>query len=106
MTEPEAVAEAAETTEDMTVEVTVIETRVMVLTEEEIGALPILKPGSKLEPGGVYIDLSHPHTAPFKAIEGQVAGTGNRYIARRDVPHDVWNRVVESELPFAEEPFS
>jgi hypothetical protein len=106
MTEPEAVVETAETTEDVTVEVTVIETHVVTLTEEEINALPILKPGTKLEPGGVYIDLNHPHTAPFKALEGQVAGTGNRYVARRDVPHDVWNRVVESELPFAADPLS
>lgn len=69
------------------------------IDEAELASLPILKPGAQLEAGGVYVDLNSHEPAPFKALEGQVAGTGNRYIARRDVSHELWNRLVERSYP-------
>jgi hypothetical protein len=103
MNEPEVAAVAANDSDDLTLEVEVVETRVVVLSDEEINALPVLKPGTKLEPGGVYVDLNDQRRVPFKALEGQEAGTGNRYVARRDIRQDLWNRLVESGLPFDEE---
>jgi hypothetical protein len=74
------------------------------LTQDELAHLPIVKPGDQLEPGGVYFDLDHPERGPFRALSGQQAGTGNRYVARRDVDHQLWNRLVEQDFGLATEP--
>lgn len=58
--------------------------------------LPVLVTGTELEPGGVYLDLAHPMRGPFRALAGQVAGSGNRYVAQRDVSCDVWCRLIET----------
>jgi hypothetical protein len=56
---------------------------------------PWLPTGTTLEVGGVYVDLAARKTAPFVALSGQVAGSGNRYLARRDVTVGRWNRLIE-----------
>jgi hypothetical protein len=58
--------------------------------------LPLLKSGTVLEAGGVYLDLAHPIRGPFRALTGQVAGSGNRYVAQRDVSCDLWCRLIKS----------
>ena len=58
--------------------------------------LPVLETGAELESGGVYLDLAHPIRGPFRALVGQVAGSGNRYVAQRDVPCDVWCSLIKS----------
>lgn len=50
--------------------------------------------GTTLEGGGVYVDLAATKTAPFVALPGQVAGSGNRYLARRDVTVHRWHRLI------------
>lgn len=55
-----------------------------------------LRTGTELESGGVYIDLASPRGDPFVAVPGQVAGSGNRYVARRDIAVARWNRLVQS----------
>jgi len=66
-------------------------------------ALPTLHTGEFLEPGGVYIDLARPESGPFVALDGQVAGSGNRYVAKRDVSCPRWWRLVRAAAhgPFA-----
>ncbi|MEA2513517.1 MAG: hypothetical protein QOG89_2340 [Thermomicrobiales bacterium] len=78
--------------------------RLTQLTRDELARLPILKPGTHLEQGGVYLDLNHPDRGPFKALAGQVAGTGDRYIAKRDVDYELWNRLVEQDRGVETEP--
>ncbi|HEY7032106.1 MAG TPA: hypothetical protein VH482_12285 [Thermomicrobiales bacterium] len=58
--------------------------------------LPVLKAGLELETGGVYLDLAHPVRGPFRALAGQVAGHGNRYVAQRDVSCEVWCHLIKS----------
>lgn len=65
------------------------------LTQDELAHLPILRPGATLEAGGVYFDLNAPERGPFKALAGQQAGSGNRYVAQRDLDPDLWRRIVE-----------
>lgn len=60
---------------------------------------PGLDPGTVLEPKGIYMDLSVHGSLPFVAIPGQVAGKGNRYVARRDFTQAQWNRLVEEAAP-------
>ncbi len=68
------------------------------LTQDELAHLPIVRPGTPLETSGVYLDLNHLARGPFKALAGQEAGSGDRYVARRDIDHEIWNRLVEHEL--------
>lgn len=58
-----------------------------------------LEVGAALESKGVYVDLAVRGSLPFVAIAGQVAGSGNRYVARRDLTVDAWNRLVEDANP-------
>lgn len=73
------------------------ERRLPPLTADELAHLPIVKPGTQLEPSGVYFDLNHPQRGPFKALAGQESGSGDRYVARRDVDFELWTRLVEQE---------
>ena len=63
--------------------------------------LPLLKPGTALEAGGVYLDLANPIRGPFRALAGQIAGSGNRYVAQRDVLCDLWCTLVKSVVASA-----
>lgn len=65
--------------------------------------MPTVPTGELLEAGGVYLDLARPERGPFVALDGQVAGSGNRYIAKRDVTCPRWWRLVRSAAlgPFA-----
>ena len=64
------------------------------LDAAELARLPVVEPGTRLEQGGVYVDLNDLAQGPFKAIGGQEAGAGNRYVPKRDVDYELWNRLV------------
>lgn len=59
---------------------------------------PSTPAGTVLESGGVYIDLATPGGVPFVAQAGQIAGSRNRYVARREVAVDYWNVLVSGGL--------
>jgi hypothetical protein len=61
-------------------------------------ALLVLDVGSPLEPGGVYFDLARPGRGPLVALPGQVAGGGDRSVARRDVPSACWRGLLEGTV--------
>jgi hypothetical protein len=61
---------------------------------DELAELAVLEPGARLHQGGTYVDLNTHDRQPFTAIGGQEAGTGNRYVAKRDTDHELWNRLV------------
>ncbi|MGE3797750.1 MAG: hypothetical protein AB7G88_07895 [Thermomicrobiales bacterium] len=56
--------------------------------------LPIVTPGTVLEPGEIYLDLRNPALGPFRSLEGQTAGTGNAYVARGELSADFWDQLV------------
>ena len=72
----------------------VLHERLPQLSNEELARLPVLQPGTRLEQGGTYLDLNDPGQGPFQAIGGQEAGRQNRYIAKRDVDYELWNRLA------------
>lgn len=51
--------------------------------------------GGVLTKGRVYLDLSQPCRGPFRALEGQTAGSRNRYLAQEDVPPALWYAIIE-----------
>jgi hypothetical protein len=65
------------------------------------GEVPVLSPGTVLEAHGVYVDLASPARGPFRALDGQVAGTGNHYVAQRDVSCELWCRLVQAAAAVA-----
>ncbi|HEU5330519.1 MAG: hypothetical protein ACTHNK_08595 [Thermomicrobiales bacterium] len=75
------------------------------LTDDELARLPVLRAGTALDQGGVYLDLNDPQRQPFKAIGGERAEQRNRYIAKHDVDYRLWNRLAGQEsTPVIERP--
>lgn len=64
------------------------------LDPDELSRLSVLAVGTRLEQGGTYVDLDELDSGPFKAIGSQEAGADNRYVAKRDTDHELWNRLV------------
>ncbi|CAN5744674.1 hypothetical protein BH18ACT2_BH18ACT2_14670 [soil metagenome] len=64
------------------------------LGADDLAQLQVLTVGARLEQGSVYVDLDDLDGGPFKAMGGQEAGADNRYVAKRDTDHELWNRLV------------
>jgi hypothetical protein len=64
------------------------------LAPAELARLAVLEPGTRLQAGGTYVDLNDAARAPFTALGGHEAGPGDRYVAKRDTDHELWNRLV------------
>ena len=69
------------------------------LRADELTQLQVLDPGTRLEEGGVYLDLNDLDAGEFTAMGGQEAVAGRRYIAKRDTDHELWNRIIGRERP-------
>jgi hypothetical protein len=52
----------------------------------------------------VYLDLANPGHGPFRALPGQTAGTGNRYVAEADVAHETWHLLIKRDAEAAPVP--
>lgn len=74
------------------------------LSSDEMARLAVLEEGARLEQGGVYVDLADLPAGPFKAIGGQEAGRRDRYVAKRDTDHELWNRLVGGREPKVQRP--
>ncbi len=70
----------------------------------DLAQLATLEPGSRLEQGGVYLDLNDLGRGPFRAIGGQEAGKGDRVIAKRDTDYELWNRLAGDRNAEVERP--
>jgi len=64
------------------------------LDATDLARLAIIEPDTRLEQGGVYLDLNALASGPFKAIGGHVASHLNRLIAKRDTDYEMWNRLA------------
>jgi hypothetical protein len=79
------------------------------LTNDELARIPIVERGVRLEQGGTYLDLNDRSRGPFRALGSQEAGAHNRYVAKKDVDYELWNRLAgddrtpEIERPAAEQ---
>jgi hypothetical protein len=72
----------------------VLHNRLPELTGDELARLQVLEPGTRLEQGGIYVDLNRLSDGPFKARGGHEATEGNRYVAKRDTDYELWNRLA------------
>lgn len=67
------------------------------LTAEELGRLPILAAGVRLEQGGTYLDLDDRRRGPFTAIGVRETTPREHIVAKKDVDYELWNRLVGNE---------
>ena len=75
------------------------------LDGDELSQLSVLGSGTRLEQGSTYVDLNDPGRTPFKALASQEAGAENRYVAKRDTDHELWNKLVgQNREPEVERP--
>ena len=68
--------------------------RLSSFTSDELARLAVLEPGTRLEQGGVYLDLNRLDAGPFQALGGHEATTSNRFVAKRDTDYELWNRLA------------
>lgn len=64
------------------------------LTDDELRRLSVLKPGTALEQGGVYLDLNHLEAGPTTAFGDQIAVPTNRFISKKQTDYELWNRLT------------
>jgi hypothetical protein len=67
------------------------------LRNDELAQLQVLDRGTRLDQGGVYLDLDNLTNGEFTAMGDQEAAAGCRYIAKRDTDHELWNRLLGRE---------
>jgi hypothetical protein len=67
------------------------------LNDDDLAHLPVLRPGTQLEQGSVYVNLADRQAGAFKAMGGQKAEEGDRIVAKRQVDPYLWNRIVPSD---------
>ncbi|MEO0459104.1 MAG: hypothetical protein AAF152_21345 [Cyanobacteria bacterium P01_A01_bin.114] len=65
------------------------------LEKQALQAIPILKPGTRLQQGATYIDLSKSSVEEFTGM-GDMSVEENGYIVPKDrVDYRLWNRLTE-----------
>jgi len=69
------------------------------MTKDEIARVPVLEPGARLEQGSVYLDLDDVEAGPFVALGSEVIDRRDRIVAKRDLDHEIWNRLAGDRTP-------
>jgi hypothetical protein len=69
------------------------------LTKDEIARIAVLEPGARLEQGSVYLDLADVEAGPFVALGSESIVEGDRIVAKRDLDHEIWNRLAGDRTP-------
>jgi hypothetical protein len=75
------------------------------LSDDELGRLAIIDPGTPLPQGSVFLALNDLKAGPFKAIGGQEAKPGQQLIAKSETDYELWNRLAgRDDTPTIERP--
>lgn len=62
-------------------------------SDDELGAIPVLDAGMRLQQGATYIDLRDPERREFTATGDMSATGGQRLVPKSQVPYSLWNRL-------------
>jgi len=62
--------------------------------DSDLDEIPILPEGARLEQGATYIDLKDDRALEFVATGGMQAAADNWYVAKDNVPYQLWNRLL------------
>lgn len=66
-------------------------------SDTELKQLRLLPVGSRLEQGATYIDLNNLDLGEFTATGDMRVGDNNWLVAKKDVPYELWNRLLGIE---------
>ena len=72
-----------------------VHTRLQQFTDDELRRIPVLKEGTRLEQGAVYIDLKAADIKEWTAMGGQTAGSDNIYVPKSETDYQLWNRLLK-----------
>jgi hypothetical protein len=64
------------------------------LSSDELAQISVLDPGTPLEQGSTYLDLSNRARGPFTAVGGQQAENSQRLVAHKTTDYETWNRLI------------
>jgi hypothetical protein len=64
------------------------------LEKDDLAQLPVLRPGTRLEQGAVYVDLRANPRHEIKANASMIAGAHNWYVPKNRVDYQLWNRLI------------
>ena len=63
-------------------------------TVDELKQIPVLSPGVRLETKAAYINLIDGERKEFHALGNEEVGPNDLYIAKKDVPYELWNKLL------------
>jgi hypothetical protein len=69
------------------------------LSGEELKQIPILSSGTHLEAEAKYLRVSNGGRTEVQAKGDEEVGSGDLYIAKKDVPYELWNRLIGIDDP-------
>jgi hypothetical protein len=73
--------------------------RLQGFADDELKQIHILPAGSRLEQGATYFDLANLAHDAFTATGDMEVGPHQWMIAKKDVPYQLWNRLLGVETP-------
>ena len=65
---------------------------------DELKNIRILPEGTRLEQGATYLDLANPKLGEFTATGEMSAGPHNWIVAKKEVPYELWNKLIAVEV--------
>lgn len=65
------------------------------LSDADLGRIPVLPEGARLEQGATYLDAAEPIPAEFTNPSGDfTAGPHNLYVPKKDTDYLLWNKLL------------
>ncbi|BAU67204.1 hypothetical protein STA3757_46140 [Stanieria sp. NIES-3757] len=68
-------------------------------SKAELRQIPILKTGTRLKQGAVYIDLNDPSRQEITAMGDMSAEEDNLFVPKSEVGYMLWNRLIGVDNP-------
>lgn len=68
-------------------------------SDDELGQIPLLPVGARLEPGAIYVDLREPARHEFTATADMQVPADGLYVPKSEVDHRAWNRLLGVRTP-------
>lgn len=69
------------------------------LSDDELRQIPVLPIGARLSQGATYADLADADRREFTATGDMLVGPKNVYVTKKDVPYELWNRLLGEPKP-------
>jgi hypothetical protein len=68
-------------------------------SNDELQQIEVLQEGARLETGATYINLARDRQAEIEAMGSEDVGRYDLYVAKKDVPYELWNRLLGVKNP-------